>query len=390
MNSVAIAEMREAIRGEGLDGWLFCNFRHRDRLADELLGIYPSTVNSRLWFYALPAEGEAVGILHAIESDGIGAELPGKRAFYQSREELLALLAPLAGKRWGCHFSPHITAVSYLDAGTAAMLREAGLTLVPAEGLLQRFKGLLDAEGAASHERAAGHLYEIVDRAWEAARRTFAGGAPLYEGDLRRLMLDEFAKRGLATDHPPIVAAGKNSANPHYDSGADRGAVIMENDVVQFDLWAKETQPGAVYADIAWVGVYGTSAPPAITGAFANVVQAREGAYQFIKDELAAGRRPEGAGVDRKAREILARLGCAGAIRHRTGHGIDTEVHGSGVNIDSVEFPDARLLLDGSCFSLEPGIYFTGFGMRTEIDVYIQDGAPRISGGDRQFTLLCC
>jgi Xaa-Pro aminopeptidase len=94
--------------------------------------------------------------------------------------------------------------------------------------------------------------------------------------------------------------------------------------------------------------------------------------------------------VDQRARRILIDLGYEEALRHRTGHGIDTEVHGSGVNMDSVEFPDSRLLLDGSCFSLEPGVYFPGFGMRTEIDVYIRDGTPRISGRDRQFQLLDC
>jgi Xaa-Pro aminopeptidase len=166
--------------------------------------------------------------------------------------------------------------------------------------------------------------------------------------------------------------------------------LFKENDVIQFDLWARDPGPAGIYADISWVGVYAKSAPPAAETAFANLLQAREGAYQFIKEELEAGRRPEGADVDRRAREILTGFGYADAICHRTGHGIDTEVHGSGVNMDSVEFPDSRLLLDGSCFSLEPGIYFRDFGMRTEIDVYIKDGRPLISGKDRQFTLLHC
>jgi Xaa-Pro aminopeptidase len=78
-------------------------------------------------------------------------------------------------------------------------------------------------------------------------------------------------------------------------------------------------------------------------------------------------------------------------MKHRTGHGIDTQCHGSGVNIDSWEFPDPRPSLEGSCFSLEPGIYFPDFGMRTEVNVYINKGRAIISQGDRrQFSLLCC
>jgi Xaa-Pro aminopeptidase len=58
--------------------------------------------------------------------------------------------------------------------------------------------------------------------------------------------------------------------------------------------------------------------------------------------------------------------------------------------MDAAEFPDSRFLLEGSCFSLEPGLYFDGFGMRTEMDVYIKGGRPVISGGERQFALLDC
>jgi Xaa-Pro aminopeptidase len=112
--------------------------------------------------------------------------------------------------------------------------------------------------------------------------------------------------------------------------------------------------------------------------------------YKYIAAELAAGRTLTGAMADRKAREILD-PGYGPALKHRTGHGIDTQCHGFGVNIDSWEFPDHRPILEGSCFSLEPGIYFSGFGMRTEINVYIQGGRALISQGNRrQFTLLNC
>jgi Xaa-Pro aminopeptidase len=387
-----IKTIQEAIRGEGLDGWLFCNFRHRDRLADAILGIPPGAVNSRTWFYAIPASGEPLSILHDIEPDALGTgagALPGGKVRYRGREELLARLKPLAGRRWGCHFSPAITAISFLDAGTAALLEEAGLRLASAAGLIQRRTGLLSEAGMESHEQAAAHLYGIVQLAWAETRRAFAGNIPLREGDIQRLILDEFTRRGLVTNHPPIVAAGANSGNPHYNV-ANNGALFTEGDVIQFDLWAKDAGPGGIFADISWVGVYGKTAPPGAEQAFAGLVAAREGAYRFITEELAAGRRPGGGEVDQKTREILSGCGLAGVIRHRTGHAIDTEVHGSGVNIDSVEFPDSRLLLDGSCFSLEPGAYFTDFGMRTEINVYIKDGRPVISGADRQFALMRC
>jgi Xaa-Pro aminopeptidase len=390
MSTLELQNIQKAIRDEGLDGWLFCNFHHRDKLSDEILGIDSQATNSRRWVYGVPAHGEPLGIVHIIEPD-ILKDLPGSKVSYLRGEEFFASLAPFAGKRWGVHSSESLCSISYLDQGTAATLEKAGLTLVSAAALIQRFKGLLDEKSIESHERAVSGLHRIVEIAWERVKRSYGEKKPLHEGDIRQLMLDEMKNQGLVPDHPPIVAGGVNSGNPHYDfSGA--GAVFKAGEVIQFDLWAKEAAEGSVYGDISWVGVYAPQAPGPVEKAFGDLVRAREGVLDFITTELQAGRKLTGAMADQKARELLIGGGYGGAIKHRTGHGIDTECHGSGVNIDSVEFPDSRLLLEGSCFSLEPGIYFSDFGLRTEIDVSIRRGKPVVSGGasPRQFTLLTC
>jgi Xaa-Pro aminopeptidase len=390
MTASELEEIQEAIRGESLDGWLFCNFRHRDKLSDDILRISSDTTNSRLWIYAIPARGSPRKIVHAVEPEALDA-LPGEKNGYVGRDELAAALKPLGGLSWGVHSSESITAVSYLDAGTAAVLEKQGLRLVSAAGLIQRFRGLIGAAGIASHERAAVHLYEIVDIAWDFVKKAYREKTRLCEGGIRSLMLDEMKKRGLEPGHPPIVASGANAGNPHYDFSGS-GALIREGDVLQFDLWAREKGPEAVYGDISWVGVFSQTSPPDIEKAFGDLVSAREGALSFIGEECAAGRKVSGAAVDRKTREILTGKGYERALKHRTGHGIDTELHGSGVNMDSVEFPDSRFLLEGSCFSIEPGIYFERYGLRTEIDVYIRGGKPVVSGHPcaRQSGLLTC
>ncbi|MDR1566888.1 MAG: M24 family metallopeptidase [Treponema sp.] len=368
--------LQEAIRSESLDGWLFCNFRHRDRISDEILGVPQDMSNTRLWIYAVPSRGSPWKILHAVEPAAL-EHLPGEKTFYRSRDGLLAALKPLAGKSWGVQSSEYIAAISFLDAGTAAVLEKAGLSLVSAGALIQRFRGILDSRGIDSHEKAAVHLYEIVDRAWKLVKNSRSGS--LCEGDIRSMMLTEMENRGLDPGHTPIVAAGANAGNPHYDfSGL--GAEFQKGDVIQFDLWAKEKKPGAIWADISWVGVYAETPGDEYEKAFADLLGARDKALAFIEKELAASKGLTGARVDRKTREALIGLGYEQALKHRTGHGIDTELHGSGVNMDSVEFPDDRLILEGSCFSLEPGIYFENFGMRTEIDVYIKAGKPVVSG----------
>jgi Xaa-Pro aminopeptidase len=196
-------------------------------------------------------------------------------------------------------------------------------------------------------------------------------------------------KREIETDHPPIVGAGAHAGDPHYDfSGC--GEQFREGDIVQLDLWAKEKRPGAIYADISWVGVFGRSVDDEALRAWKTLVEARDEAVRFAAEALLSGSAPSGAAVDERVRAILLGAGYLDAVRHRTGHGIDTECHGSGVNLDSIEFPDRRLLLEGSCFSVEPGLYFSRFGLRTEIDVYIREGVPRISGDEPQRDILRC
>jgi Xaa-Pro aminopeptidase len=49
-----------------------------------------------------------------------------------------------------------------------------------------------------------------------------------------------------------------------------------------------------------------------------------------------------------------------------------------------------RLILPGTSFSIEPGIYLKGdFGVRSEIDVYIHaDGRVEQTGGERQWSVV--
>lgn len=388
MGTSLLSRIRDAIRQENLDGWLFYNFRHRDTLADQILRVDQSLSNTRPWIYAVPVEGVPCRIVHRIEA-GILDALDGTTTFYSSREELHRALEPLAGRTWAVHASETLPVLSFLDAGTVDLLRRAGLRLTSAETLVQRLQGLLDDSRIASHRRAAVKLYGIVQTAWDAVREAYAREQTIREGDIRSLILSEMDRLGLQTDHPPIVASGAHSGDPHYDFNGC-GAPFAHGDIVQLDMWAKEHDAEAIYADISWVGVFAEKAAEEQTKAFAALIAARDSAVEYIRRELDEGKRPSGAAVDRRTRDILREAGYEDALRHRTGHGIDTECHGSGANLDSIEFPDSRLLLDGSCFSIEPGVYFSTFGLRTEIDVYIQSGQAIVSGADIQHELLTC
>jgi Xaa-Pro aminopeptidase len=65
---------------------------------------------------------------------------------------------------------------------------------------------------------------------------------------------------------------------------------------------------------------------------------------------------------------------------HRTGHNIGQQVHGNGANMDSLETHDSRQILSQTCFSVEPGIYLQKFGVRSEVNVYVDGQEARVTG----------
>jgi Xaa-Pro dipeptidase len=381
-----------AMLEENLTAWLFSNFHHKDPISDRILAVDPSATNSRPWVYLLRRDQSAEKLVHTIENK-ILDHLPGLKRVYASRRQFLSNLREMAAgsKSVACHYSDVLPAISHLDHGTAKLLGECGFSLTSASALIQRLLGGLDRSAIESHRRAADHLYDIVAAVWQRLRKEMRSGVPVWETTVQGWILGMFEELGLVTDSPPIVAASENSADPHYSPGNDaaaRGAFLSPGVVLQIDLWAKEKASESVYADISWVGVLDARIPENAAAVFATVVQARELAVSFISQSLSAGQRVSGEQVDREVRNFLESAGYGAALRHRTGHGIDQEVHGFGVNLDSVEFPDSRLLLEGSCFSVEPGVYLDDFGMRSEINVYIAEGKPVISGKKPQFELL--
>ena len=83
--------------------------------------------------------------------------------------------------------------------------------------------------------------------------------------------------------------------------------------------------------------------------------------------------------IVRAARSSTA-PGSAPQFIHRTGHSLGEEVHGNGVHMDDYETHDDRRLLPGTGFTIEPGVYTTAFGVRTEINMFVGEREARGDG----------
>jgi Xaa-Pro aminopeptidase len=368
-----IAAVQAALRAAGLDGWLLYDFHGSNPVAGRLAGLDSGAhMTTRRWFYLIPAGGSPTGLVHAIERQTLDA-LPGERIVYTGRQALdEGLTALLAGiSRVAMEYSPlcAIPYVSRVDAGTAEMVRARGVDIVSSGDLVQQFEAVWTPAQLATHQTASAALYRIKDRAFEAASATLAGGQALSEYELQQRMVAWFAEEGLVSDSAPVVAVGGNAGNPHYLPTAERCRAIVPDEVLLLDLWGKTREPGAVFADITWVGVASARVPDETARAFAAIVAARDAAVALVDESARHDRDLRGWEVDRAARTVLEREGYAGAILHRTGHSLGEQVHGNGVHMDDYETHDDRRLLPGTGFTVEPGLYFEHFGVRTEINV---------------------
>ncbi len=374
-----VSAIQAALEADGLDGWLLYDFRGLNPIAADVTaaGRQGGHLATRRWYYLIPAQGEPRGLVHKIEKDSL-AHLPGSTQRYAGRDQLEAgLRALLTGiRRVAMEYSPGcaIPYVSRVDAGTVELVRQAGADVVSSGDLIQRFSAVWDADAIATHRQASDKLYRVKDRAFDAVARRLRDASATTEYDIQQLMAGWFRDEGLISDSDPNVSAAQNSGNPHYLPTANVHRAIGRDEIVLLDLWGKLDRPGAVYADITWVGYTGTRVPERLAKAFGAICRARDAGIRLVQDAVRAGRELRGFEVDRAASTVLRDAGYADNILHRTGHSLGGTVHGNGVNMDDYETHDDRRLLAGTGFTIEPGLYFDDFGVRTEIDMVV---APR-------------
>ena len=201
-----------------------------------------------------------------------------------------------------------------------------------------------------------------------------------FYGRTHRMYESLFRDEGLVSDSPPIVAAAGNAGNPHYMPTATEHRAIRPGEMVLLDLWGKLERPGAVFADITWVGYTGSTPPERYTHVFNTVAAARDAAISLVQRAVAAGQPLRGWQVDRAASTVLRNTGFGANVLHRTGHSLGESVHGNGVNMDDYETHDDRRLLAGTGFTIEPGLYFDDFGVRSEINMLVRDRDAIVTG----------
>jgi len=195
---------------------------------------------------------------------------------------------------------------------------------------------------------------EEIDRIREATRITEAAltelaskiKAGMSERDLAvelEILIRRSGAEKVAFDL--IVAAGENSALPHYRPGMRR---LRTGDLLLFDIGA---QVEGYCSDMTRVFVVGT-APARVRKIYDLVLSANRAGVAAIQ----AG--ADGKAVDAVARGMIDEAGHKEHFRHGLGHGVGLEVHEaprlSSLSEDTLEA--------GMVVTVEPGVYLPGFG----------------------------
>lgn len=377
-----ISAIQKALRSQKLDGWLFYDILHRDPIAYRVLGLGHALAKRR-WFYMIPAKGAPRKLVHRVEPGALDS-LPGEKILYAAAEELAKNLKRLVGraKKVAMQYSPKnlIPYISLVDAGTVELIRAQGCKVVSSADLVQQFEAAWTAEQLKSHRVAGKAIDRITRAAFEEAAQRVRAGKSFTEYDLQQWMLEQFRAAGVTSDSPPIVAVGPHAGDPHYEPLAKSSAPVRAGDLLLLDVWAKTVAPNSVYYDITWMGYLGPKVPEKFAKVFSHVREARDAAVSFVQKNVKAGRAIEGWQVDRAAREVIRKAGYAKFFVHRTGHSIGQEVHGAGANMDGLETRDVRRIIPHTCFSVEPGIYLPEFGVRSEVNVYVDEREASVTG----------
>jgi Xaa-Pro aminopeptidase len=374
-------EIQAALRDGGHVAWLFYDHHHRDPIAYRVLGLPPDRLTTRRWFYVIPAKGEPMKLVHRIESHHLDT-LPGRKLEYSAWEELWANLEAMVKpyNQLVMQYSPNnqIPYISLVDAGMLDLVRSFGKEIVTSANLVARFEATLTDSQIASHYRAQKKVDQITAGAFqEIGSRARNGGT--HEFEIQQWIMEAFRREDLVTCDPPNVSVNANSGDPHYEPTSATSAPIKQGDFILLDIWAKCNEPDSVFYDITWTGVIG-AADDKQREVFNVVRDARNVGIRKVQEAFNTGKAIRGWEVDQAVHDYIVGKGYGPNIFHRTGHSITCDIHGNGANLDNLETKDDRLILPNTCFSVEPGVYMTDFGVRSEIDMMTHKGKAEVTG----------
>jgi Xaa-Pro aminopeptidase len=218
--------------------------------------------------------------------------------------------------------------------------------------------GMLDSVRMVKEDKEIENLKKackIVSEVCDTVRKELKIG--LSELDVHFRILELFAINRVKESFTPIVAFGKNSANPHHKSSNKK---LVQNDAVMMDI-------GCIYngycSDLT--RTYFLDKIDDKHNIIWNIVKRSQ---EVVLKDIKAGLPI--AWADKTARGVIELAGYKDKFIHTTGHGVGIEIH----EMPSLSSNAEGVFLSGMVVTVEPGIYIEQeFGVRIEDTILIKE-----------------
>ncbi len=272
------------------------------------------------------------------------------------------LFTNLKIKRLGFE-SHHLSFAAYKQISDISTQAQLDLDLVPIEGLVESLRMVKDPDEVEFIAQAA----KITDSVLEYISQTIRAG--MSEKQLA-WEIEKFMREHGSQSVPfeSIVQSGPNSALPHARP-SDR--VFGKGEPVVIDIGSKYNNYGSDLTRTFCVG----QPDETFKKVYDTVLEAQLAAISNINSGMT------GHEADAVARNIIAKAGYGENFGHSLGHGIGLVVHEN----PRVGPNSTDVLTEGMIFTVEPGIYISGWGgVRIEDDVVVENGKLRVISSARK------
>jgi Xaa-Pro aminopeptidase len=229
--------------------------------------------------------------------------------------------------------------------------------LLPVSGLVESLRAVKDDGEIQLIIKASA----VTDAAFEEVAGTIKAG--ITENRLAWALEKTMREKGSQSlPFDIIVGSGPNSALPHAKP-SDR--VINDSESIVIDMGAKIGGYASDLSRTVCAGKPGTQ----FKKVYNIVLEAQQAAISQIREGMT------GHEADNIAREVIVKAGYGETFGHSLGHGVGLQEHES----PRLGSGSKDILANGMIFTIEPGIYITGWGgVRIEDTVVMENGKVKL------------
>ncbi|MCD6358444.1 MAG: aminopeptidase P family protein, partial [Dehalococcoidia bacterium] len=263
---------------------------------------------------------------------------------------------------WGLHSigfeANDLSFATYKHFAISSNSNGREFSLIPTERMIESIRSLKDSEEIKLISKAV----KLSDSVFEQVSSTVKEGMTEKEvaWQIERLLRDNGSE---TIPFEIIVASGPRSALPH---AKPTERIIRAGEPVIIDMGAKVE---GYCSDLSRTICLGPDRDPMFSKIYGIVYRAQAAAIEGIQAGMSAKQ------ADNIARSIIEQYGYGTAFGHSLGHGIGLAPHES----PSVSPVSENILSDTMVFTIEPGIYLTGWGgVRIEDTTVMENGKVRI------------